>query len=230
VEILIEAFLQALDLIRHFDAKLLEISGLTLQVTTSGLVLAIAIGVPVGAVLGLSRRIPASGCLVPVIYTGMGLPPVVVGLLVFLLFSNRGPLGGLGWLFTPSAMIFAQTLIALPLVVGLTLTALQSLDPALALQVRSLGATRLQFIWTMLVEARLGIFAAIVAAFGSIISEVGAVMLVGGNIDGETRVLTTAIVLETRRGNFSLALALGIILLGLAFLANWAFYRLQRQA
>jgi tungstate transport system permease protein len=228
MEILVEAFLEALNLLRTFDRALLEITGLTLRVTSIGLLLAMAIGIPLGAALGLSRRIPVSGCIFPVIYTGMGLPPVVVGLFVFLLFSNQGPLGGIRWLFTPNAMIFAQTIIALPLIVGLTLTAVRSLDPNLPLQIRSLGATRAQFVWTMLVEARLGLFAAIVAAFGSIISEVGAVMLVGGNIEGETRVLTTSIVLETRRGNFSLALALGIILLGLAFISNWAFYRLQK--
>jgi tungstate transport system permease protein len=139
------------------------------------------------------------------IYTGMGMPPVVAGLLVFLFFSNQGPLGEFRWLFTPQVMIVAQTLIALPLIVGLTLTAVQSVDPILHLQV----------------------FAAIVTAFGSIISEVGAVMLVGGNIQGETRVLTTAIVLETRKGNFSLALALGIVLLILSFSANFMLYKLQ---
>jgi tungstate transport system permease protein len=157
----------------------------------------------------------------------MGLPPVVVGLFVYLFLSNQGPLGSLQWLFTPSAMILAQIIIALPMVIGLTLTAVQSTDPMLYLQLRSLGATRRQMAWTILAEARLGMIAAVVAAFGSIISEVGAVMLVGGNIAGETRVMTTAIVLETRKGNFDLALALGIILLGLAFLANFGLYWLQ---
>ena len=161
------------------------------------------------------------------IYTGMGLPPVVVGLFVYLLLSNQGPLGGLDWLFTPRAMIVAQTIIALPLIVGLTLTALRSLDPALKLQVRALGATPTQLAWVLLSEARLGVLAAVIAAFGAIISEVGAVMLVGGNIEGQTRVLTTAIVLETRRGNFALALALGLILLALAFVTNWLFHKLS---
>ncbi|HUF39118.1 MAG TPA: ABC transporter permease, partial [Anaerolineales bacterium] len=227
MEILTDALIEALRLLAGLDPALLEIAGLTLRVTAAGLFLAVLLGVPVGAALGLSGKIPAAGCILPLIYTGMGLPPVVVGLAVYLVLSNQGPLGELGGLFTPGAMVFAQTVIALPLVVGLTLSAVQSLDPDLPRQVRSLGATRRQLVWTMLVEARFGLFAAIVAAFGSIISEVGAVMLVGGNIAGETRVLTTAIVLETRRGNFSLALALGIILLGLAFAANWAFYRLQ---
>jgi tungstate transport system permease protein len=229
MDVLFEALTDALSLLRALDPALLAIVWLTLRVTGGALLLAVALGAPVGVSLGLSRRIPASGCIVPLIYTGMGLPPVVVGLFVYLLLSNQGLLGDLRWLFSPAAMIMAQTIIALPLVVGLTLTAVQAVDPMLSLQVQSLGATRRQLAWAMLSEARLGIVAAVVAAFGSIISEVGAVMLVGGNIEGETRVLTTAIVLETRRGNFALALALGIILLGLAFMANLLLYRLQRQ-
>lgn len=227
MEVIFEAILGALRLLQSLDPELVAIVTLTLRVTGAGLLLAIGFGLPIGVGLGLSRRIPAPGCVVPLIYTGMGLPPVVAGLFVFLMLSNQGPLGDLQWLFTPSAMITAQTIIAMPLVVGLSLTAIRSLDPLLPVQVRALGATRLQLAWTMLSEARLGLFAAVVTAFGSIISEVGAVMLVGGNIQGETRVLTTAIVLESRKGNFSLALALGIILLGLAFLANFVLYRLQ---
>jgi tungstate transport system permease protein len=227
MEILCEGLRDALRLLMALDPALLEILGLTLRVTGTALIFAMLIGVPIGVGLGLNRRVPAGGCLVPLIYTGMGLPPVVVGLFVYLFLSNQGPLGGLQWLFTPSAMIVAQLIIALPLVIGLTLTAIQSIDPMLYLQLRSLGATRWQLALTILSEARLGMVAAVVAAFGSIISEVGAVMLVGGNIARETRVMTTAIVLETRKGNFDLALALGIILLGLAFLANFSLYWLQ---
>ncbi len=227
MDTLLRAVADALQLLVSLDAELLRVVGLTLRVTGGALLLAMLIGVPVGAVLGLRRRIPIGGCLVPLIYTGMGLPPVVVGLFVYLLLSNQGPLGGWRWLFTPAAMVMAQTMLALPLVMGLTLTAVQAIDPDLHLQIRALGATQWQLTWTILAEARTGLFAAIVAAFGAIISEVGAVMLVGGNIEGETRVLTTAIVLETRKGNFALALALGIILLFLAFIANWALYRLQ---
>lgn len=227
MDILLEAFRDALHLLTSLDPTLLKIMALTLRVTGAALFFAILIGIPIGVGLGLSRRIPAAGCLVPLIYTGMGLPPVVVGLFVYLFLSNQGPLGSLQWLFTPAAMILAQTIIALPLVIGLTLTAVQSTDPMLYLQLRSLGATRRQMAWTILSEARLGMIAAVVAAFGSIISEVGAVMLVGGNIARETRVMTTAIVLETRKGNFDLALALGIILLTLAFLANFGLYWLQ---
>ena len=229
MNIFIEALINAFHLLIAVDPVLWEIVGLTLQVTGAALLIAVALGIPVGVGLGLSQQIPAAGCLVPLIYTGMGLPPVVVGLFVYLFLSNQGPLGDFRWLFTPAAMVVAQTIIALPLVIGLTLTAVQSVDPMLPLQVRAIGATRWQLAWTILSEARAGLFAAIVAAFGSIISEVGAVMLVGGNIDGETRVLTTAIVLETRKVNFALALALGILLLGLAFLANFALYRLQNQ-
>lgn len=221
--------MDALRLFFSGDPTLWGIVGLTLQVTGLALLISLLLGLPLGALLGLLGSFPGRGCLVPLIYTGMGLPPVVVGLFVYLLLSNQGPLGGWEWLFTPAAMVLAQTSIALPLMVGLTLTAVQSLDPLLPLQLKSLGATRWQLAWTLLMESRLGVFAAIVAAFGGIISEVGAVILVGGNIEGETRVLTTAIVLETRRGNFALALALGIILLGLAFIANLILYRLQRR-
>ncbi len=198
-----------------------------LSLYVSGVALAVAtvIGVPVGAGLAL-RPIPGQRLIALVIYTGMGLPPVVVGLLVYLLLSHSGPFGLLNWLFTPSAMITAQVIIALPLVMGLTMSAVASVDPALRLQVRSLGATSAQVMWTVLWEAKAGVTAAIVAAFGGIISEVGAVMLVGGNIEGSTRVLTTAIVLETRKGNFELALALGVVLLGLAFASNFVLLRL----
>ena len=181
---------------------------------------------PIGAALGLSR-LRVRGLVTALLYTGMGLPPVVVGLFVYLMLSRSGPFGMLSWLFTSSAMIVAQVIIAFPLVAGLTMAAVQSVDPALRVQVRSLGATRWQELWAVLCETRIGIVAAIVACFGGIISEVGAVMLVGGNIEGKTRVLTTAIVLNTRTGEFALAIALGVVLLALAFVANVAMLRLQ---
>lgn len=229
MQTLLDALTNALRLLVELDPALLEIVGLTLRVSGGALFFAVVLGIPLGVGMGLSRRIPAAGCLVPLIYTGMGLPPVLAGLFVYLFLSNQGPMGDFRWLFTPTGMIIAQTIIAWPLVVGLTLTAVQAVDPLLPLQVRALGATRAQLAWTTLAEARAGLFAAIVAAFGSIISEVGAVMLVGGNIEGQTRVLTTAIVLETRKGNFALAMALGIILLAIAFIANFFLYRLQTQ-
>jgi tungstate transport system permease protein len=227
MEVFLKGLADAFRLLWHLDPALLETVGLTLRVTLGALAIALLAGIPIGAAIGLARRLPGRSVLVPMIYTGMGLPPVVVGLLTYLMLSNRGPLGRLGWLFTPAGMILAQTIIAFPLVVGLTMTAVQSVDPQLRPQLRSLGATRRQVALTTLTEARIGVTAAVVAAYGSIISEVGAVMLVGGNIEGETRVLTTAIVLETRRGNFALALALGVVLLTLAFITNFAFHRLQ---
>ncbi len=220
--------LHAINLILSFDPALYEIIWLSLGVTGLALLLSTLVGVPLGAALGLSR-LRARGFITALLYTGMGLPPVVVGLFVYLMLSRSGPLGLLGWLFTPSAMVAAQIIIAFPLVAGLTMTAVQGVDPALRLQVRALGATRAQEVWAVLREARIGVIAAIVAAFGGIISEVGAVMLVGGNIEGKTRVLTTAIVLNTRTGDFDLALALGIILLALAFVANAALLRLQHR-
>lgn len=229
MDVIIEAILDALRLLFSVDQSLLEIIGLTLMVTSSGLFFASVIGFPLGILFGLRAKLPGAGCLVPLIYTGMGLPPVVVGLVVYLFLSNRGPLGAWRLLFTPSAMVVAQTIIALPLIIGLTIAALKSLPESLSHQLRSLGATPVQMSITMLLEARAGLFAAIVAAFGSIISEVGAVILVGGNIEGETRVLTTAIVLETRKGNFGLALALGLVLLLLAFGANALLYALQKK-
>ena len=201
---------------------------LSLYVSGSALLIASLIGLPIGASLALKP--PRAHKLIElIIYTGMGLPPVVVGLFVYLLISRSGPLGWLGWLFTPTAMIAAQVIIALPLVIGLTLTAVQSVDPQLRLQVRSLGASPAQVIRTILWEARLGVVAALLTAYGRLAAEVGAVMLVGGNIQGNTRVLTTSIVLETRQGNFELALALGGVLIVLTFMANFFLVRLSGQ-
>lgn len=223
---ILRGLIEALRLIGAGDAELGEIVLLSLRVSGLALLISTLIGVPIGVALGLTRT-RAHGLITAILYTGMGLPPVVVGLFVYLVLSRSGPFGVLGWLFTPSAMIAAQTIIALPLVTGLTMTAVRGVDPALRLQVRSLGATAVQEAWAVLVEARIGVVAAIVAAFGGIISEVGAVMLVGGNIAGKTRVLTTAIVLNTRQGEFALAIALGVILLALAFAANVALLQLQ---
>ncbi len=223
---LVRGLAQAIQLILSGDPVLLQIILRTLRVTGIALVISTLLGVPIGAALGLSR-LRGRGLITSLLYTGMGLPPVVVGLFVYLMLSRSGPLGRLGWLFTPNAMVTAEVIIAFPLAAGLTMTAVQGVDPALRLQVRSLGATRVQEIWAVLREARVGVVVAIVAALGSIISEVGAVMLVGGDIEGKTRVLTTAIVFNTRMGEFSLALALGIILLAIAFLANIAMLRLQ---
>jgi tungstate transport system permease protein len=208
-----------------------EIILLSVQVSGIALLISTIIGIPVGILIGLSRFI-GRGLVTALLYTGMGFPPVVIGLFVYLLLSRNGYLGGLNLpfvpdLFTPGAMIIAQSIIAFPLVAGFTMAAVMSVDPQLKIQVLALGATKRQAAVAILREARIGVFVAVVAGFGSIISEVGAVMLVGGNIEGRTRVMTTAIVLETRKGNFDLALSLGFILLAITFLANLIILRLQ---
>lgn len=223
--------IKAIELIVHQDPALFEIVLLSLHVSGIALLIGTLIGVPLGALLGLSRfcgRKPA----IALLYTGMGLPPVVVGLFVYLLLSRNGPLGQLNSplipeLFTPEAMIIAQTLIAFPPIAGFTMAAVMGVDPQLRQQLISLGATKWQAAWTILTEARTGVIVSVVAGFGSIISEVGAVMMVGGNIEGRTRVLTTAIMLETRKGTFDMAIALSLILLGLSFLTNLAVLYMQ---
>jgi tungstate transport system permease protein len=209
----------------------IEIVALSLRVSGIALLFSTLVGVPLGAWMGLSR-FRGRRTMTAVLYTGMGFPPVVVGLFVYLMLSRNGPLGSLGWpiipqLFTPGAMVVAQVIIAFPLVAGFTMTSVMGVDPGIRSQVLSLGATKSQAALAILREARVGVIAAVVAGFGSIISEVGAVMLVGGNIEGRTRVMTTAIVLETRQGDFELAMALGIILLGITFFTNLAILRLQ---
>ena len=224
---MLDALTEALRLLLSGNRELLQIVQLSLVVSGVAVLLASLVGIPFGAWLGL-RRFRGDRWLTALIYTGMGFPPVVVGLFVYLVFSSRGALGSLDVLFTPAAMITAQTILALPLILGVTISAVRSVPDGLRLQLRSLGATRSQILTTILREARLGVIVGVVAGFGAAISEVGAVMLVGGNIDGRTRVLTTAIVLETRQGRFDVALALGIILLALAFLVNLFVVMMQR--
>ncbi|MBN1579750.1 MAG: ABC transporter permease [Anaerolineae bacterium] len=228
---MLRGLIQAFELIAKRDPILFEIVFLSLRVSGIALLFSTMIGIPLGALLGLNRFL-GRRLVVALLYTGMGFPPVVVGLVVYLLLSRSGPLGQLHSplipaLFTPGAMIVAQSVISFPLVAGFTMAAVMGVDPQLRQQVISLGATPWQTAWTVLVEARVGVIVSIIAGFGSIISEVGAVMLVGGNIEGRTRVLTTAIVLETRKGAFDLAMALGLILLGLSFLTNVAMLYLQ---
>lgn len=217
---------QAFRLLATLNTQVRDIVLLSLGVSGTALVLSTLLGVPLGSWLALSR-FPWRKALIAVIYTGMGLPPVVVGLFVYLFLSQAGPFAFLDWLFTPAAMVVAQIIIALPLVAGFTLAAVKGVSPSLRRQLLSLGATPWQAALAIVAEARLGVIVAIVAGFGGIISEVGAVMIVGGNIEGSTRVLTTAIVLNTRQGAFDMALALGIILLAISFTINVAMLRLQ---
>ncbi|MGQ9599247.1 MAG: ABC transporter permease [Anaerolineae bacterium] len=222
---------EALRRLATFDPALLEIVLLSFRVSGTALLVSTVLGIPLGAGLGLSHFV-GRRLVTVLIYTGMGLPPVVVGLFVYLLLSRSGPLGRLDSplipdLFTPGAMVVAQVLLSVPLVAGFTMASVLGVDPGLRHQVQALGATRVQAAWAVLTEARGGVIVSVIAGFGSIISEVGAVMMVGGNIEHRTRVLTTAIVLETRKGNFDLALALGLILLALTFLTNIAMLALQ---
>ena len=228
---MLRGLIQAVQLVLKRDPALFEIVALSLRVSGAALLFSTLVGIPLGALLGLSR-FAGRKLIVALLYTGMGFPPVVVGLFVYLLLSRSGPLGQLHWpiipsLFTPGAMVTAQSIISFPLVAGFTMAAVMGVDPQLRQQAQALGATPWQAIWTILSEARVGVIVSIVAGFGSIISEVGAVMLVGGNIEHRTRVLTTAIVLDTRQGLFDLAIALSIILLGMSFLANVAMLYLQ---
>jgi tungstate transport system permease protein len=210
------------------DPEVLEIAALSLQVTFTALAISMVIGIPLGAWFALTR-LRGKRLMTAFIYTGMGLPPVLVGLVVYLFLSRSGPFGSLGWLFTFPAMVVAQTIIAVPLLIGVTMSSVLAVPAELRLQLEALGATRSQATRAILYEARFGVIVGMVAGFGAIISEVGAVMLVGGNIEGRTRVLTTAIVLETRQGKFDLALALGIILLAVAFVSNLALVLLQKR-
>lgn len=208
------------------NIELIAIASRSLYVSGMAVALSSLLGIPFGAWLGLSRgRVVSLARLIT--HTGMAFPPVVVGLLLYILLSRSGPLGSLGWLLTPKAMILAQFFLSLPFVVGITMASVATVPSELLLQLRSLGATHWQARWAVLREAKAGVLLAIAAAYGRSISEVGAVMIVGGNIRGETRVLTTAIVLETGQGAFEFALALGGILLSLSLLVNCLVLCLQ---
>ena len=210
------------------DAEVIAITLRTLAISAAATALALALGVPFGALLAL-RRFPGRGLIVAAVNTGLGMPPVVVGLVVVLLLWRSGPLGAFNLIYTPYAMVAAQFLLALPLVIGFSLTAIQALPAKLLEQMRALGANRAQMLWLIMRETRLGVLAAVMAGFGAAISEVGASMQVGGNLAGETRVLTTATVLETSRGNFELAIALGLILVVMAYLVNLALTTVQQR-
>ena len=225
---IIEGFIKAFFLILSFDKELLNIIFLSLQVSGIALVTATAIGVPVGAVLGL-MRFPGRSLLVTLLNTFMGLPPVVVGLFLYLLLSRSGPLGFLSLLYTPSAMVIAQSILALPIVASICHSAVVSVDPIIKQASMTLGATPYQLASTIVNEARYGIMSGIIAGLGRVMAEVGAVLIVGGNIAGYTRVMTTTIALETDKGNFELALALGIILLLLSSLVTIVLNIIQKK-
>ncbi len=227
MDVFLDSLREAARLLLSGDAYVWRILLLSLRVSGAGVLLGLLIGLPVGIGVGL-LRFPGRGLAIAIIHTGFALPPVVVGLFVYMVFSRSGPAGHLELLFTPAAMIIAQAMLAAPYVAGISMAAVQAVPRDVRLQARGLGASRMRALLTHLAEARLGLFAAVVAGFGAVISEVGAVMMVGGNIAGETRVMTTAIVLETRRGNFATALAFGLVLLFLAFVVNALLTRAQQ--
>ena len=228
MELIVEGFKQAFFLIFTLDREVIGITLLSLKVSGSATLISMAVGIFVGTTVALSR-FPGRQLVVSLINTGMGLPPVVVGLFVTIFLWRNGPLGWLDILYTPTAIILAQTVIAAPIVTGITLAAIQNLPANLRLQILALGATRFQMLWLLVKEARLPLLAAVMAGFGGVISEVGASIMVGGNIKGYSRVLTTATVMETGRGNFEIAIALSVILMLLSFFVNALLTRIQQR-
>ncbi|MGI6647746.1 MAG: ABC transporter permease [Bacillota bacterium] len=216
MEMIYEGLVKAIELMLMLDPQVLEISWLTLKVSGTATFVSVLLGVPLGTYLALAD-FPGRRVIVSIVNFGMGLPPVVVGLWVSIFLWRSGPFGSLGIIYTPAAMIIAQAIIAAPVVTSFTLATMQQTSYKLRLQILALGANRFQLLWYLLREARLGLLSAIIAGFGAVVSEVGASMMVGGNILGETRVLTTATVMEVNKGNFELAIALSLVLLGLAY-------------
>jgi tungstate transport system permease protein len=228
MDLILEGIKKAFWLLVSFDPEVLGITLLSIKVSGSATLISLIIGITVGASVALTR-FRGRRIVVSLINTGMALPPVVVGLFVTISLWRNGPLGFLGILYTPLAMVIAQGVIATPIVTGITLAAVQQLPAKLRLQILALGATRLQMLWILIKEAKLSLLAAVMAGFGGVISEVGASIMVGGNIKGYSRVLTTATVMETGRGNFDVAIALSIILLLLAYLINLVLTQVQQR-
>jgi tungstate transport system permease protein len=228
MDLVLEGLRKAVQLLVSLDREVMGITLLSLQVSLAATAISVIVGISTGTAIALSR-FPGKQLVVSLVNTGMGLPPVVVGLFVSILLWRSGPLGSLRLLYTPLAMVFAQAIIATPIVTGVTIGAMQSLPPSMRLQILALGATRRQALWLLVREARLPLLAAVMAGFGGVISEVGASIMVGGNVRGSTRVLTTATVMETGRGNFDVAIALSIILLSVTLLVNYALTVLQQR-
>ncbi|MDI3538845.1 MAG: tungstate transport system permease protein [Bacillota bacterium] len=228
MDLVVQGLVKAFRLLLSGDPEVLEITLLTLRVSGLATLISLCLGVPLGLYLAVAR-FRGRELVVGAVNTGMGLPPTVVGLWVSILLWRSGPLGMLGLMYTPTAIVIAQAVIAVPVVTGLTMAAVQQLSPKLRLQVLALGASPLQFWWIIIREVRFGILAAVMAGLGSVISEVGASMAVGGNVRGYTRVLTTAIVLEVSKGNFDIALALGFVLMVLTYSITYILTIVQQR-
>jgi tungstate transport system permease protein len=216
MELIWDGLLKAFQIIVTLDRDVLEVAWLTLKVSGTATLISVLIGLPLGALLALTR-FPGRNFLVSLANFGMGLPPVVVGLWVSIFLWRSGPLGALNLIYTPTAIVLAQSIIAAPIVISFSLAAIQQLNPKLRLQLLALGANKFQLFLYLLNEAKLGLLAAVIAGFGGVVSEVGASMMVGGNIKGMTRVLTTATVMEVSKGAFDVAIALSLLLLLLAY-------------
>jgi tungstate transport system permease protein len=228
MDLVLDGLIKAYHLISGLDPEVVAITLLTLKISGTATVVSTGIGIISGTVIALVR-FPGRRFIVAMVNTGMGLPPVVVGLFITILIWRSGPLGSLGLLYTPTAMVIAQTIIATPIITGITLSAMQHLPEKLRLQILALGATRVQLLLLLMREARLPMLTGIMAGFGGVVSEIGASIMVGGNVKGYTRVLTTATVMETGKGNFALAISLGIILLVLAFAVNYTLTTIQQR-
>lgn len=228
MELFWEGITKAIALIAALDREVLAITWLSLKVSGLATLISLVIGISSGTLLALTD-FPGKRLIISIVNTGMGLPPVVVGLFVTIFLWRNGPFGFLEILYTPTAMIIAQAIIATPIVTGITVASIHSLPANLKLQILALGATRWQMVLILIREARLPLLAGVMAGFGGVISEVGASIMVGGNIKGYSRVLTTATVMETSRGNFDVAIALSLILLLLCFAVNYVLTRIQHR-
>ena len=229
MDLVFEGLTEAFRLLISGDSEMVKITLLSLIISGSATLIALGIGVPAGVALALNQFY-GRRFVISLLNTGMGAPPVVVGLVVSVMLWRTGPFGVFEIIYTPYAIIIAQFVISLPIITGFTMATIQQLDPKLRLQILALGASRFQMLWLLLRETRLPLLAAVMAGFGAVISEVGASMMVGGNLYGKTRVLTTATVMEVGKGNFALAMALGIILMALVFLVNFILTMVQQRS
>jgi tungstate transport system permease protein len=229
MDLLINGLIRAIEMIAAGDPEIYEVTWRTLRISLTAILISTFIGIPLGILLGLTK-FPGRKLLLVFINIGMGLPPVVAGLWITILLWRSGPLGHLSLLYTPTAIIMAQVLVSLPILIGLTSSAFQQIDEKMLMQIKALGATRLQSLKILLIETRVALLAAIIAGFGRVIAEVGAAMMVGGNIKGDTRILTTSIVMEVSKGNFDIAFALSFIIMTIAFIITFCLTYLQQRS
>jgi tungstate transport system permease protein len=229
LDLIFQGIVEAFRLLIHGNPYVLQVTGLTLAVSLSATAISLIVGISVGTIFALTR-FPGRRFVVSLINTGMGAPPVVVGLIVAVFLWRQGPLGFFHLIYTPYAIIIAQCIISLPIITGFTLASIQQIDPKLRLQILALGASRLQYLWLLVRDTRLPLLAAVMAGYGSIISEVGAAAMVGGNIKGDTRVLTTAIMLEVSKGNFGTAIAFSVILMALVYIVTLVLTTAQQRS